>query len=189
MTIPADLLIRNQEPKHLLKRYAQSLIPREVIYRPKWGFGIPVGHWFSATWAQALRRILLSNQAKSRGWFRPELIDQVLEDHIAGRANHNHRIWTLLVFEIWNRLFIDRSMSPGDPSYDEPYFYVTPWPAGETAELPPVEGNGIWHREGWIGAVLPASRLTSDAGSEQGRQVYAFLCSAMAAARAHLGTL
>ena len=53
--------------------------------------------------------------------------------------------------------------SPGDASYNEPYWYVTPWPYPEaTDSMPTLEGGGHWHTEGWTGAVLPATRLEED---------------------------
>jgi hypothetical protein len=52
-------------------------------------------------------------------------------------------------------------LSPGDDSYGEPYFYVSPWPPPDPATLPSLEGPGHWHTRNWVGAVLPASRITS----------------------------
>jgi hypothetical protein len=79
-------------------------------------------------------------------------------------------------------------MSPGDEHIDEPYFYVTPWPKPKDPELVPLGGEGIWHREGWFGAALPASRLVT--GDERGQllQVQTFIDSALAAGRKMLGS-
>jgi len=75
-------------------------------------------------------------------------------------------------------------MSPGDDSYDEPYFYVNAYPAPTGDRLTAVlDGGGHWHTAGWIGAVLPGSRLTSDATAQPG-QLQAFLSSALASCRA-----
>lgn len=70
-------------------------------------------------------------------------------------------------------------LSPGDPSYTEPYFYTSPWPVSADAELDPLAGGGHWHREGFVSAILPASALGADAGA----QVAAYLESALAACR------
>jgi hypothetical protein len=59
--------------------------------------------------------------------------------------------------------------SPGDGSYDQPYFYVTPWPYPETGDLPPLAAGAQWHTTGWTGAVLTAERLISVAPEEQQR--------------------
>jgi hypothetical protein len=80
-------------------------------------------------------------------------------------------------------------LSPGDGSYDEPYFYVLPWPAPEDRELPELASGGRWHTAGWTGAVLEASSFTM-AGSNgaQAQRVEAFLASAIAASRQLLRT-
>ena len=74
-------------------------------------------------------------------------------------------------------------LEPGDDYYAEPYFYVnmSPQPTAADTMLQPLAGGGSWHTSGWIGAVLPGSRLTS--GRAQESQVHAFLTSAVAAAR------
>jgi asparagine synthase (glutamine-hydrolysing) len=116
--IPADVLVASRQAKALLKQYAATLVPREVIYRPKWGFGIPVGHWFRGDWAGPLRRLLLSPQAVGRGMFDPRVVRRVLDEHAAGRFNRRDAIWQLVVLEIWMRLFVDGTLKPGDPVFD-----------------------------------------------------------------------
>lgn len=53
-------------------------------------------------------------------------------------------------------------MSSGDNSYNEPYWYVTPWPYPDIANLPELASSGIWHTEGWVGAILTASQLSQE---------------------------
>ena len=80
---------------------------------------------------------------------------------------------------------IGMGMSPGDGSYQEPYFYVNPWPAPSAPEAEPLRHGGAWHTEGWTGAVLPAGRIDADS---QARQVRGFLESAIGAAARVLGS-
>ena len=102
---------------------------------------------------------------------------------------HHFDITTLLTLDPEeagdDRRYIGFGLSPGDASYGEPYFYVNPWPYPGDGELPELAGGGFWHREGWTGAVLPASRLTPD-GAAQGERVVAWLRSALAAVREQL---
>ena len=70
-------------------------------------------------------------------------------------------------------------LSPGDSSYDQPYWYVTPWPYPDPANLPELDGGGSWHTQDWVGAILSASQLSQ--GDEQQAQVKAFLQSAVKA--------
>jgi asparagine synthase (glutamine-hydrolysing) len=113
-TIPARLLIEGSVAKALLKKYAATLVPPEVIYRKKHGFAVPLRQWFKNEWRRPLKKFLLSKPA-DRGYFRPEFVAKILDDHAAGKCNHASRICTLLVLEIWHRLFVDQSMKPGDP--------------------------------------------------------------------------
>lgn len=75
-------------------------------------------------------------------------------------------------------------LSPGDESYGEPYWYVTPWPKPTAPREPPLRA-GRWHTERWFGAVLPASSLLAASG-DQASLVDAFLSSAVAAGRSML---
>ena len=77
-------------------------------------------------------------------------------------------------------------MSPGDSSYDQPYWYVTPWPYPDPANLTELAGGGTWHTEGWVGAILTASQLSQD--DKQQEKLAAFLDSAISASRSLLET-
>jgi len=79
-------------------------------------------------------------------------------------------------------------LSPGDASYAEPYWYVSPWPYPEASlPLPPLDGGGHWHREGFTAAILTGSELVSGApGVAQPERLGAFLEGAFAASRALL---
>jgi hypothetical protein len=75
-------------------------------------------------------------------------------------------------------------MSPGDASYAEPYWYVTPWPYPDEPRLPPLDGDGEWHRQQWLGAVLTGSKIVAQRSAEaQAGLVNAFLGSAVDACR------
>ena len=79
-------------------------------------------------------------------------------------------------------------MEPGDGSYAEPYWYVTPWPYPEHPTLPPLDGGGHWHTEGWTGAVLTARALVGEGrAAAQTRRVSDFVTSALAAAHRLVG--
>jgi hypothetical protein len=78
-------------------------------------------------------------------------------------------------------------LSPGDATYAEPYWYVTPWPYPDEPNLPTLDGGGEWHRAGWLGAVLAGSKIAAAPSAEgQARLVNAFLGSAVDACRALL---
>lgn len=101
---------------------------------------------------------------------------------------HHFDIATLLPLDPPGRPGTARSiglgLSPGDASFAEPYFYVTPWPFPEKPVLPNLPVGGLWHREGWFGAVLLAESLagTSSNGSQR-RRIQEFLDAALEACR------
>jgi len=74
---------------------------------------------------------------------------------------------------------VGAGLSPGDDSYGEPYWYVSPWPYPGSGELPPLEGGGHWHREGFTAAILPASRLIE--ASDRAGAIESYFASAIAA--------
>jgi len=76
---------------------------------------------------------------------------------------HHFDIATILTFPDdggGDARYVGLGMSPGDDGYSQPYFYVNGWPAPDPRELPPLEGPGVWHTQGWIGAVLTGEALT-----------------------------
>lgn len=80
-------------------------------------------------------------------------------------------------------------LSPGDKTYDEPYWYVSPYPYPNIDSLPELAGGGFWHTEHWVGGVLKASQLSDSKTAEtQQSQVKAFLDSALQASQVLLGT-
>ncbi|MBU0576934.1 asparagine synthase (glutamine-hydrolyzing), partial [Patescibacteria group bacterium] len=106
--IPSDLKIRGLSLKYILKRMAADLLPREILSRPKQGFGVPVGAWFRGELKEMAGDHLFSSSFQNRGYFKKEAIERLLEEHQKGRANHGKRIWALLILELWHKRFIDQ---------------------------------------------------------------------------------
>ncbi len=93
--------------KYILKRKLKGFLPDEILNRKKMGFGMPVGEWFRREMKDYLRSHLLSSGFAKRGFFRPDAVRKMTEDHIAGKTVHTSRLWNLLVFELWSRIFLD----------------------------------------------------------------------------------
>jgi asparagine synthase (glutamine-hydrolysing) len=91
----------------LLKRVLRKLVPAENLNRSKMGFGVPIGHWFRGAMQPFLRETLLSEKALGRGLFRPEKVRQLIDSHVTAKADHSHRLWSLLMLELWYQRFID----------------------------------------------------------------------------------
>ena len=100
--------LRKGEPKYILKKLAEHLgVPREVIYRKKQGFAMPLIHWFRKQPAPRLLDILLEPKTLQRGYFNERAVRRRLKEHRSGLRDRSWEIWNLLIFELWHRNFLD----------------------------------------------------------------------------------
>ncbi|QYO66719.1 asparagine synthase (glutamine-hydrolyzing) [Leptolyngbya sp. 7M] len=106
-SLPERIKARRFETKSLLKKVAARLVPKEVIYRQKMGFGVPVGKWFRHEMKDFVRDLMLSEKALNRGIVRAEMIRKYVDEHTDGRSDHSYRVWTLMMLELWYQRFID----------------------------------------------------------------------------------
>jgi asparagine synthase (glutamine-hydrolysing) len=107
-TLPASLKIKNGRRKHILKEVAATLLPREILDRPKQGFGVPLGTWFRGGIRELFADTLLSPTALQRGYFNAAFVRRLVNEHLAGRRDHTLRLWQLVVFERWHRQYAER---------------------------------------------------------------------------------
>ncbi len=114
--MPMGLKMPRLAGKHILKQTFADLLPREIMRRPKMGFGVPLDSWFRGELAGYLRDVLLDPQTLGRGYFRPEGVQRLVDDHVAGRWDHSYRLWSLLVLELWHRAYLDPSEPPREPA-------------------------------------------------------------------------
>jgi asparagine synthase (glutamine-hydrolysing) len=105
--LPAEDRMRGGVTKALFKRAMEPFLPRELLYRPKMGFGCPVDHWFRNELKELAYDTLLSESARRRGLFRPDFVRLLLDEHCARRRDHHTRLWALLMLELWFGMWID----------------------------------------------------------------------------------
>lgn len=111
-TIPAELKVRGAAGKHILKRAVRGLVPDEIIHRPKQGFDVPLRHWLNAELKELLDDTLNSRSLRERGYFSPAAITNLVNAHRRGVRDHARDLWSLLMLELWHRMFIDRQPEP-----------------------------------------------------------------------------
>jgi asparagine synthase (glutamine-hydrolysing) len=104
--LPDDLKIRSGRTKYLLKRAVAEWLPPELVNRPKMGFGVPMAAWLRTELRDLSFDLLTDATARSRGFFRPEAVARLLREHGEG-GDHSTRIWALIQFELWHRIFVD----------------------------------------------------------------------------------
>ena len=111
LALPDHLKRRGREGKIALRRAFADDLPASVSHRGKSGFGVPLAAWFRGELRPLARELLLGEPARSRGWFRTAAVEQLLDDHAAGRADNGHRLWTLVMLELWQRAHVDEPVS------------------------------------------------------------------------------
>ena len=105
--MPRRLKFRHGHGKLILREAFADLLPESIQRRGKMGFGVPLDHWFRHELRDFAREILLDSKTITRGYFRPEAIVQLWEEHQDARFNHGYRLWSLLILELWQREWID----------------------------------------------------------------------------------
>jgi asparagine synthase (glutamine-hydrolysing) len=119
MSFPSDLKIANGRQKHVLKRVAERLLPAEVIARPKQGFAVPLGLWFRGALRELFGDTLLSTASLQRGYFERRFVERLVGEHLSGKRDHTYRLWQLLVFERWHRIYMDATAPARVSSHSE----------------------------------------------------------------------
>jgi len=107
-SLPASMKIKGGRRKHVLKEVAATLLPAEILNRPKQGFGVPLGQWFRGNLRELFADTLLAPATLQRGYFQPAFIRRVVTEHLAGTRDHTLQLWQLVVFERWHREYVDR---------------------------------------------------------------------------------
>ncbi len=116
VALPERLLVDGRRGKVALRRAFESLLPPELERRPKTGFGVPLGAWFRGPLRDVAHDLLLDRRARERGQLRPAAVEGLLAEHASGRVDHGHRLWCLLVLELWQRCYVESAAPPESPA-------------------------------------------------------------------------
>jgi len=106
-SLPVKYKFRKGQRKFMLKRLAERLgIPAALLSRRKQGFALPLVHWIRHELREMLQEILLDRHTLQRGYFKPEAVRGLLDQHLRGRRDNTGVLWMLLIFELWHRNFL-----------------------------------------------------------------------------------
>jgi asparagine synthase (glutamine-hydrolysing) len=99
--IPTSMKIRSRQTKWLLRQVLYKYVPRELIERPKMGFGIPLEEWLRGPLKDWVEELLNPERLGREGFFRPEPIRQCWAEHLSGDRNRQGHLWNVLMFQAW----------------------------------------------------------------------------------------
>jgi asparagine synthase (glutamine-hydrolysing) len=103
-TLPDALKRSGSSGKIVLKAISRELLPPGIVDRPKHGFGLPLGAWFRGELRPMVEDTLCSGACVNR-WLRADAVRRLFDEHVAGRADRGHQLWTLLTLELWLRKY------------------------------------------------------------------------------------
>ncbi len=99
--IPMSMKIRNGQGKWLLRQILYKYVPKELIERPKTGFGIPLDVWLREPLKEWAESLLDEKRLIAEGFFNPAPIREKWEEHLSGRRNWQYHLWDVLIFQAW----------------------------------------------------------------------------------------
>ena len=104
--LPQTMKLRGTTTKWILREAMKDKLPPAILSRKKMGFPVPVGAWLRTHWKSLIDEYVTSERAHSRGIFERDTVKQLVAEHHSG-INHSERLWALLTFEIWARIYLD----------------------------------------------------------------------------------
>jgi asparagine synthase (glutamine-hydrolysing) len=100
-SIPFEQKMKYFRTKYLLKKLMENKLPKEIIYRKKKGFAVPLAKWFKGELKDFVLDILSQSRIEREGLFNYSYINNLLKEHFKGQKDNRKPIWTLMAFEMW----------------------------------------------------------------------------------------
>ena len=108
MSISGKYKFKNKQSKYILKKAAEYILPKDIIYRPKASFGAPIRSWISGDLRFMVDEYLSEENINKRGVFNYSYIKKIIDDDRKGIVDNAYRIYQLLTIELWFQEFIDK---------------------------------------------------------------------------------
>lgn len=103
MNLPPHMKLNGSRTKIILRRAVKNLVPDLVLEKPKQGFSIPMKHWLRSSLKPLMLDLLSYDSLIKVGYFNPQVVSAWIQEHLDGRVNHSHRLWSLMVFMLWRQ--------------------------------------------------------------------------------------
>ena len=99
--LPLEYKLKGNKGKYILKKSVEPLLPKNILHRPKKGFGIPIADWLKGRLNPLMHELLDSKRLKDQGLFDEKFVQKMIREHETNTASHHKQLWTLLVFQLW----------------------------------------------------------------------------------------
>ena len=107
LALPIDLKIKGASGKYILKRALETVLPAELLYRRKRGFGAPIREWFRGRSGETLAGLIMNSSIRGRELFDYEYIGKLIDEHRRGARDWSFHLWALLNVSLWYERWID----------------------------------------------------------------------------------
>ena len=104
-TVPPELKLKGFEKKHILKKAFEGILPKDILYRRKQGFTVPLTVWFRNELNPFIQEMLSKERIERTGLFQWSSVERLLNEHMQHKENHHSRIWALLMFMVWQDMY------------------------------------------------------------------------------------
>ena len=105
-TIPSHYKLRGNTTKYLLKKALSRYLPDTIIKRGKEGFSIPIKNWLKEDLKDLMLDVLSADKIKREGFFEAAEVQNLIHEHLSNKENHSHRLWAMMVFGIWQDVYL-----------------------------------------------------------------------------------
>jgi asparagine synthase (glutamine-hydrolysing) len=102
LNLPPHMKLHRGRTKSILRQAVKNMVPQLILEKPKEGFSIPMKHWLRTSLKPMMLDLLSKSALQKHGYFDHQVVAQWIQEHLEGRVNHSHRLWALMVFEMWH---------------------------------------------------------------------------------------
>jgi asparagine synthase (glutamine-hydrolysing) len=106
--LPEFMKYRHGTGKYLLKKLLAKYVPADLFERPKMGFGVPIDRWLRSDLREMLLDYLSSERLQREGRFNAGFVERKIREHLSGQTNHQYRLWSLLMWEMWRERWLEK---------------------------------------------------------------------------------
>lgn len=110
LNVPVEYKIKNGVQKYLMKKTLEKYLPKELIYRKKWGFPAPVGQWLAGEHSYLMEKYLNKRVIEKQGIFEFSPIEKLIREFKGGKDFHYKRVWSLVFFQMWYQKYFDKNL-------------------------------------------------------------------------------